>query len=255
MDIASKVIDLEDARVPATMGSISRAEVRGFPMFMLCLNEDVATPRGPQSAPVVTICNRMDRGMVEDWSQGRHTEDPFRRMSANGLLDRSGIRALLWENENGRISLPSAQLTSSETEMMHLAYAKGVRTGVNVPITVAGVPAKVIVSFFSGRSASELGELEDSLAILFYLAHSLYDGLARHLESEHRTGSPRLTPRERECLLWVARGKTATEMAVIMGLSVATVRDHIKSMRGKLGASTRAEAIARAAALGELPHS
>jgi DNA-binding CsgD family transcriptional regulator len=51
----------------------------------------------------------------------------------------------------------------------------------------------------------------------------------------------------------VAVGKNAQETAVIMRLSVQTVRDHLKRVRGKLNATTRAQALMRAAALGLLP--
>ena len=44
----------------------------------------------------------------------------------------------------------------------------------------------------------------------------------------------KLTPRETEILSWVAAGKTAREIAVILGISSHTVRDYTKSARQKL---------------------
>ncbi|MBY3123131.1 helix-turn-helix domain-containing protein [Rhizobium laguerreae] len=35
-----------------------------------------------------------------------------------------------------------------------------------------------------------------------------------------------LSPREKECLLWIAQGKTSWETAVIMGISENTVAFH-----------------------------
>ena len=42
---------------------------------------------------------------------------------------------------------------------------------------------------------------------------------------------PRLSDRQRECLLWVARGKTAAETAIILGISSETVIQHLKMAR------------------------
>lgn len=41
----------------------------------------------------------------------------------------------------------------------------------------------------------------------------------------------RLSDRQRECLLWTARGKTASETAIILGISEETVVQHLKMAR------------------------
>lgn len=56
-----------------------------------------------------------------------------------------------------------------------------------------------------------------------------------------------LRPRELECLHWLALGKTSPEVAVILGLSVQTVRWYVKEARRKLDAHTIAQAVAEAA--------
>src|SRR5581483_4127805 len=52
-----------------------------------------------------------------------------------------------------------------------------------------------------------------------------------------------LNDREVECLTWAARGKTSTEIAQILDLTKRTVDFHIDNARGKLGATTRTEAV------------
>ncbi|MDF1835852.1 MAG: LuxR family transcriptional regulator [Alteraurantiacibacter sp. bin_em_oilr2.035] len=42
---------------------------------------------------------------------------------------------------------------------------------------------------------------------------------------------PVLSDRQRECLLWVARGKTAAETAIILGIATETVIQHLKMAR------------------------
>lgn len=53
-------------------------------------------------------------------------------------------------------------------------------------------------------------------------------GYLRALTEKARAG---LSPRERECLLWVAEGKTAWETAVILGMLEHTVRCYLESAR------------------------
>jgi len=62
-----------------------------------------------------------------------------------------------------------------------------------------------------------------------------------------------LTDRQRDCLLWVARGKTSWEVSRILGISERTVNFHIQNCLRKLRATSRPEAIAKAMAA-ELIH-
>ena len=59
-----------------------------------------------------------------------------------------------------------------------------------------------------------------------------------------------LTARELECLAWCARGKEASDIAIILGISPHTVRDYLKSTRFKLGCSNLPQAVAKGIALG-----
>lgn len=61
-----------------------------------------------------------------------------------------------------------------------------------------------------------------------------------------------LSPRELECLLWAARGKTYTEIAAILGIAFGTVKTHLDVARFKLDCATLSQATARAVALGIL---
>jgi DNA-binding CsgD family transcriptional regulator len=54
-----------------------------------------------------------------------------------------------------------------------------------------------------------------------------------------------LTPREREVLAWVARGKTNSEIAQLLWLAPSTVRKHLENVYSKLGVGTRTAAVTR----------
>jgi DNA-binding CsgD family transcriptional regulator len=53
-----------------------------------------------------------------------------------------------------------------------------------------------------------------------------------------------LTPREREVLTWVARGKSAWEIGEILHIVKRTVDEHVQTATRKLGAANRAQAVA-----------
>ena len=63
---------------------------------------------------------------------------------------------------------------------------------------------------------------------------------------------PRLSPRERECLTWLATGLRHDRIADKLSITRPTVELHLANARRKLRARTREEALARAVTLGLL---
>lgn len=66
------------------------------------------------------------------------------------------------------------------------------------------------------------------------------------------TSASVLSPREHEVVELLAAGLTGDEVAGQLRISPATVRVHIRNAAGKLGASTRMQAVAIAVARGEI---
>jgi DNA-binding CsgD family transcriptional regulator len=62
---------------------------------------------------------------------------------------------------------------------------------------------------------------------------------------EERRDELGLTPRERQILAWVARGKTNSEVAQILWIAPTTVRRHLEHVYAKLGVHTRTAAVTR----------
>lgn len=56
-----------------------------------------------------------------------------------------------------------------------------------------------------------------------------------------------LTPRQREVLGWVGDGKTVQDIALLIGLTPATVEKHLRLARAALGVETTAQAVLKAA--------
>ena len=65
-------------------------------------------------------------------------------------------------------------------------------------------------------------------------------------------GSTGLSPRQRDVIELVAEGLTSTQIAERLEVSPETVRTHLRNARLKLGASTKAQAVAIAMLRGEI---
>ncbi len=144
----------------------------------------------------------------------------------------------LWDSVGTTFELDRAQRT-----VMQQASEAKLRDGVGV--SLHGPRGEIyLVTFAAGDShpdpAAELSKL-NLLAVQF---HAAYSGLAR-------TGNdPRsaivLTPRERECLQWLALGKSPWDIGMILDISAHTVRFHIRNVYRKLNANNRALAVVKA---------
>jgi DNA-binding NarL/FixJ family response regulator len=62
-----------------------------------------------------------------------------------------------------------------------------------------------------------------------------------------------LTPRATETLLWLAQGKTNSDIANILGVTESTIKKHVQEMFEKLGVETRGAAMVRALELLNTP--
>lgn len=61
------------------------------------------------------------------------------------------------------------------------------------------------------------------------------------------SGQRQLTQRQKEVLQWVSDGKTTQDIAILLGLSTATVEKHLRLAREALGVETTAQAVLKAA--------
>jgi DNA-binding CsgD family transcriptional regulator len=96
-------------------------------------------------------------------------------------------------------------------------------------------------------------------SVLNMLGHCIYGQLndimnafAGPLEMPGQAQTQTLTARERECLQWVARGKTDFEIGIILGISARTARFHIENSKRKLGVASRVQAVTLAMRSGSI---
>jgi LuxR family quorum sensing-dependent transcriptional regulator len=100
-----------------------------------------------------------------------------------------------------------------------------------------------VVGLTMGAQHYELGKSDEAclhLASIYF--HAKLEKLRAQNTPQKR--GPRLTPRERECLSWVAAGKTDWEISQILNIAEQTAHEYVQNALTKLNATTRAQAVA-----------
>jgi LuxR family quorum-sensing system transcriptional regulator CciR len=140
-----------------------------------------------------------------------------------------------WRELPGLVAMGAAQ-----REILERGRRFGIGDGFTVPANVPGEPAGSCS--FAVRLGAELplGRLtsaEQVGAHAFRAARRLhqYPSLAR---------PPRLSRRERQCVRYLAAGKTDWEIATILGISVETVHQYVKRARSAYDVVSRAQLVA-----------
>lgn len=133
-------------------------------------------------------------------------------------------------------------LSRAESELWEAARRWGWSDGLSVPIHGPGDYFAIVT--MGGSVPTPDPALRAHLHMLAFLTHERCRAVAGLDLVLADLGQPP-SNRELECLRWVAAGKTDWEIAQILALSETTVRTHIDQARSKLGARTRAQAVAR----------
>ncbi|HFD32228.1 MAG TPA: LuxR family transcriptional regulator [Gammaproteobacteria bacterium] len=93
-------------------------------------------------------------------------------------------------------------------------------------------------------AGKELVNSPRNQAILNNLAPHLHQLVLSLTHQKEKANLPRLTPREREVLLWAMEGKSNWEISVVLGIGRESVKGHIANILRKLNASNRTHAVA-----------
>ncbi|MFN3349945.1 helix-turn-helix transcriptional regulator [Pseudorhodoplanes sp.] len=81
-------------------------------------------------------------------------------------------------------------------------------------------------------------------AFLELVGHAIHNRCRKETGFGLSPDLPKLTPRELECMRWVAIGKTNWEIGQVLGISPSTVHFHVEGAKKKLNKTTRTEAVA-----------
>ena len=129
-------------------------------------------------------------------------------------------------------------LSAADRRMLGMGREQGIGDGFPVPAHVPG-EARGSCSF-----ATEAGQpiLETMLPVAQLAGAFAFEGARRlwtargHLQAPP---APTLTDRQRDCVLWVARGKGDWEIGRILGVGEETVARHIKQACERYGVNKR----------------
>lgn len=118
-------------------------------------------------------------------------------------------------------------LTRGDRQMLAVGRECGIGDGYTVPRHLPGLARGTCTFAVTPdrplpRSRLAAAELVGTVALSCAL------GLSQKMRQQ---GAPTLSDRQRECVLWVARGKTAAETAIILGIGMETVVQHLKMAR------------------------
>lgn len=158
----------------------------------------------------------------------------------------SSLHPLVWQDLMRRSDTDRRGL-----RVMHEAVDFGLASGTSLPIR-GGRGEVGVLSFSSERPMSETRRhIDHVLPPLFLLSAYVHEAAGRLISSGGLLfNPPALTPREQECLLWAAEGKTSWETAQILGISERTIVFHLQNASRKLNVTSRQQAVARAVSQG-----
>lgn len=133
------------------------------------------------------------------------------------------------------------KLTTRDQDVLARARREGVGSGFTVPAHVPGE-----VSGSCSFAVAPLGEIPHDWLPIAQTAGALAFEAARRIGRLRAPRAPTLTDRQRDCVLWMARGKSDWEIAKILGLSQETVIQHIKRARERYDVTKRSLLAVRA---------
>jgi DNA-binding CsgD family transcriptional regulator len=130
------------------------------------------------------------------------------------------------------------------------AHSAGFGGGIAIPLRLPGsaLGGFTLVTGMAGQEFLAWHKDHGRWATL--AAHAIDQRLLTIVEPQFKR--PHLTPRERDCLAWLAIGLRHDRIAEKLGITRPTVELHLANARRKLDAKTREQALARAVVLGLL---
>ena len=201
------------------------------------------TAENPDQVPNFLICD-YDYGLIEKYM----THDWMR---ADPILDLVATRSAPFDYLK---TLQSLQADTSITLQRSLLRLMRVRHAWCIPLSTSSMVRGVTV-YMKGAGAVRARVFEETVFAVQLGSIELIDPLNNAYNRLPMAGIPDIDPsafsqRERDCLAWVARGKTNWEISQILSISENTVRYHLKRAFRRLGVHSRSGATYRAVKAG-----
>ena len=201
----------------------------GFEQFALNHHVDLVGP--PQDAIVVM---NYDPAWVEHaLSRGYHLDDPVHAASTKAAF------GFLWRD------VPTlVRLSRRQRLILEEARGFGLREGFTVPVHMPGEYRGTCS--FGARNIKIHRSLMLCAQMVGLCAFECARRIVQGRSAAVTEPVPELRPRQLDCLPFVASGKSDWAIAQILGLSPATVHQHVNTAMRRYGVSTRIQLIVRA---------
>lgn len=141
-------------------------------------------------------------------------------------------------------------LSDRQRSVLRYAAVQGLRNGFTVPIPKRGT----IVALCSFASSSDDGIDPVSTSAAQAVGWFAFEAVRRIVSATtpQRALAPALTPRQLDCLVLYARGKSDAVVGHLLGISHKTANEHIENAKRRYGVATRQQLLARALWHGQL---
>lgn len=192
-------------------------------------SEQVRLPGHPMPAIAVNFPSHWCKRYFE---RKYHEFDPVVRRTP------MAAKPFVWDH-----LLKREQLNARERLVMEESREAGLRNGISVPLF--GPSGRLsVLSFASPFDDADPCRHMSRLNVLASQFHVAFAAIARPT-AQGRRGIG-LSRRERDCLRWIAEGKSAWDISVILQISENTVNYHVKNAARKLGTTSRTVAVVKA---------
>lgn len=143
--------------------------------------------------------------------------------------------------------LDTKTLSSDEKRVYEFNRRMGVSAGYTISFKSVSVRSKGAISLAArdGMSQDDIDAVWDEHGRDIHLMNNIAH--LKILTLPYTSPNRSLTKRQREALEWVGDGKTTQDIALLMGLTSATVEKHLRLAREALVVETTAQAVLKAA--------
>jgi LuxR family transcriptional regulator len=171
--------------------------------------------------------------------QGKYSEAPMLRWA----LEHVGARS--WGLLDDMAA--AGELSASAQKMRELSKKIGVKAGYTVSFNSRSPREKGAIGLAArkGLTQVEVDALWEAYGADIALMNNVVH--LKVLTMPYAASSRALSARQIEALQWVGDGKTAQDIAILMGLKKATVEKHLRQARERLCVETTAQAVFKAA--------
>jgi len=186
----------------------------------------------------VVLTNHRPEFMETFTSEGHYFHAPMIRWA----LDNNGACSWRWMEELGRTD----NLTEEEKRVVGFNQSFGVTAGYTISFRGVSERTRGAIAL-----VAKIGMTQDDVEAV-WAEHGeeiiVYNNIM-HLKllTLPYSGARPLTKRQREVLQWVGDGKTTQDIALLLGLTPATVEKHLRLAREALDVETTAQAVLKAA--------